>query len=290
MANPQLEHGYIRIANELWDEIIRRDFSKRQKDILLFIWRLSYGCQHKHAYIPKMRYFQLCGVSETKIKEELEYLERCRVLIWDRVNKTFEIEKDYESWYVSLVKSWNEEVFNELLALNLSLRTSQNGKENFPKRETDLPKKGNSNFPKRETREALNPYGSKVEEGSKDIIKDSIKYKEEEEENQNPFIFFEQNGFGTLSPYIADELNYWIDGNFFDEPEIIIIRAMKEALLRNSRRWKYVDSILRDWNNSALKTLRDVEAHIESFEQNRNKTSFSSGKRRDALSMIDSLE
>lgn len=47
MADVQLENGYIRIATELIDEVIRRDFSKRQLAILHFIIRLSYGCHKK---------------------------------------------------------------------------------------------------------------------------------------------------------------------------------------------------------------------------------------------------
>ncbi len=39
MANPKIEKGYIRIANDLWNEILRRNFSfsKRQLNIILFV-------------------------------------------------------------------------------------------------------------------------------------------------------------------------------------------------------------------------------------------------------------
>lgn len=134
MANPQIENGYIRIANEIWDEVIRRNFSKRQKDILLFIWRLSYGCQKKYAVIPKMKDFEICGVSATQIKPELEYLEQCQVLKWDRENKTFEINKDYERWQINPVKGWDKERFDNLIRFNLA-KDSQNMKKNFIKRE-----------------------------------------------------------------------------------------------------------------------------------------------------------
>lgn len=43
MTGPQLEHGHVRIANELFDAIVRTDFSKRQLRVLLFIIRKTYG-------------------------------------------------------------------------------------------------------------------------------------------------------------------------------------------------------------------------------------------------------
>ncbi|NGP58183.1 replication protein [Paenibacillus thiaminolyticus] len=206
MASPQLESGYIRIANEIWDEVIRRDFSKRQKDILFFIWRLSYGCQKRAAYIPQMKHFELCGVSRTKVKDELIYLEKCRVLIWDQVNKLFEINKDYENWYISLVKTWDEHEFEELISMNLSQKKfpkrepgipekgtldEEDDEEQFPKRESTVPEtgidssqKGNPEFPKRElkvpkkgtvtTDEPNNDAASEASKDSKDN-KDNIK-------------------------------------------------------------------------------------------------------------------
>lgn len=187
MANPQTENGYIRIANEIWDEVIRRDFSKRQKDILLFIWRLSYGCQRRSAYVPKMKDFELSGVPATQIKTELEYLERSRVLFWNREEKLFEINKDYEKWYVNLVKSWNDERFTELLAINIKhKKSSQNmndnfmkhedeENENFTKHEVETSQNMNIDFMKHEDQGGSIPCGSKAKSVSKDIIKDIIK-------------------------------------------------------------------------------------------------------------------
>jgi phage replication O-like protein O len=199
MASPQTGNGFIRIANELWDEVIRRDFSKRQKDIIDFIWRLSYGCQKKTAYIPKLVYFELCGIGRNHIKEELQYLESCRVIFWDREEKTFEVNKDHEQWQVSPVKGWKEFKFDELLHLNMQ-KSSQNGNEKvpkkgmkkfpkqelfdeeesemFPKREQEGSQNGNifsEKVPKTGTSTLDNPSNDAASRVSKDIFKDSIK-------------------------------------------------------------------------------------------------------------------
>jgi predicted phage replisome organizer len=116
------------------------------------------------------------------------------------------------------------------------------------------------------------------------------KEKDINNKEANPFNFYEQNGFGTLSPTLTDEINYWIDGQFFNEPEAIIIRALKEAVLKNSRRWKYVSTLLIDWSNSGLKKLSDIEAYVAEFDQNKNKPGYSPKRRTNALSMLDRLE
>lgn len=84
---------------------------------------------------------------------------------------------------------------------------------------------------------------------------------QEEKESPNPHQFFEANGFGTLSPLVAEDINDWLDGGYFDEPERIVTEAMKQAVLNNARNWKYVSRILMDWSNRQLKTMRDVQAY-----------------------------
>lgn len=199
MANPQKENGHIRIANELWDEVIRRDFSKRQKDIILFIWRLSYGVNQKTAYIPKLVYFELCGIGKNHIRKELEYLEHCKVIIWDKEERTFEVNKDYEQWQVSPVKSWFDYKFDELVHLNIR-KSSQKGNkkvpemgtkkfpkqelfqeeenEKFPKQELSSSQNGNNfseKVPKTGTSTIENPLQDKALRDSKDIFITSIK-------------------------------------------------------------------------------------------------------------------
>lgn len=163
----QLENGHIRIANEIWDEIIRRDFSKRQKDILHFLLRLSYGCQKKTATIPKLKDFAMCGVAPTQIANELNYLKTCKVIDWDRDDMIFAFNKNYDYWQVSPVKGWDKERFNELIHLNLK-KTSQN--MNFTKHE--LHETLSLGFMKHEDIEPSIPCGSKDEDVSKDSIKD----------------------------------------------------------------------------------------------------------------------
>jgi hypothetical protein len=127
MVNPQKERGYVGIANEIWDEIIRRDFTKRQKDILQFILRISYGCGRKIAHVPFLKDFSLCGIGQTNIKNELIYLDQCEVIYWDREENNFGFNKNYNDWQVSPVREWNPDRFKEILHINLMAAKQERG-------------------------------------------------------------------------------------------------------------------------------------------------------------------
>ncbi|WP_217563044.1 replication protein [Paenibacillus sp. GbtcB18] len=120
MANPQPENGFVRVANEIWDEIICRSFSKRQIDIILFILRLSYGCNKKTAKIPLQQDFILAGLGgKGNIALELKRLEAARVITRNKEAGEYALNKDYETWDVGLVKGWEKARFEKLLNLNL---------------------------------------------------------------------------------------------------------------------------------------------------------------------------
>lgn len=77
--------------------------------------------------------------------------------------------------------------------------------------------------------------------------------KEDEQDMQrNPFRFFEEEGFGYLSSFLADMLSSLID----DYGEEKVLDAMKEAVKRNARNMAYVQRILqsneiksKEWGN-----------------------------------------
>lgn len=117
MTDSRRKNGYVAIANEIWDEVIRRDFTKRQKDILFFIWRLSYGCNQQVAVIPMQKDFSLCGVGKGHIGAELKHLETCKVITRTDVEYCF--NENYDLWKIDSVRGWEKERFQELIHLNL---------------------------------------------------------------------------------------------------------------------------------------------------------------------------
>lgn len=75
----------------------------------------------------------------------------------------------------------------------------------------------------------------------------------------SPFDFYQENGFGMLKPYVAEQINYWID-DFEENGNEIVNEAMKEAVNNNVTNWNYVNSILKAWYNDGVKNLEDVKA------------------------------
>ncbi|AKL94995.1 prophage lambdaCh01, replication protein O [Clostridium aceticum] len=190
MANPQPTDAHLRIAHVITEEIMMRDFTKRQRSILDLVLRLSWGCNKKEAIIPKLRYFELCGIPQTKIKSEITYLVNARVIFWEESTNQFWFNKNYEEWKISIVKGYDRNFLAELIYLNVkntvdkpvdnhvdkeTLKTEELPKmgSDFPKGEESSHLERGSNFPKEEVLKSSNPVVSKGEGVYKEIIKES---------------------------------------------------------------------------------------------------------------------
>ncbi|EWX05036.1 DnaD domain protein [Staphylococcus aureus] len=84
------------------------------------------------------------------------------------------------------------------------------------------------------------------------------------------FDFFQDNGFGFITPYNLDDLNYYLD-SFEDDSDEIVTASLKIAKDRNKVTWGYAKSILNTWLNANLKSIEQVRAfekqQIESKKQ-----------------------
>lgn len=283
MANPQTGDGFIRIANQLWDEVIRRDFSKRQKDILLFIWRLSYGCRHTVAIVPMLKDFELCGVPATQINGELKFLQQCKVLLWNPDQKQFSINKDYEQWQMAPVRKWDDDRFKELIAVNIKGEmTSQNMKsdfmkdevlegDDFTKHEVDTSQNMKSDFTKHEVKEGLSLTGTKDEEGSKDRFKDSI--KDSSTRSLENIDTLADHSFGQI--YKLFEEDFTANGkvsrievdDLTDHFETYggewLLEAMREAVRANKKSLSYINGVLNGFRKrGSCKKEKDIEPEI----------------------------
>ena len=89
----------------------------------------------------------------------------------------------------------------------------------------------------------------------------------------NVFDFYQENGFGMLTPNTVQKLDDWIAD--FNGNEEIIIEALKEADENNVRKWSYVNSILKNWHSKNVKTLNDINA----LKNERQATSYKQDKK-----------
>ena len=103
MANPQKEHGYTPISNELLDQIISSDFNATQLKIIFAIFRYTYGYNRK-SHVLSMNFLSITtGVSKRNIRREFKNLLDGNVI---KVTKDcsytspreVSVNKNYEQW------------------------------------------------------------------------------------------------------------------------------------------------------------------------------------------------
>jgi DnaD/phage-associated family protein len=102
--------------------------------------------------------------------------------------------------------------------------------------------------------------------------------KKEEEEApayvENPFQFFEQNGFGTIGGHISQKISAWCD----DLSDELVLEAMKIAVERGAKSWSYVEKILINWDEKKIKTVQEAHALILAYKEQQSKQRDRPGK------------
>lgn len=73
-SSPQLEDGHIRIANELFDAILKFPFTLKQQSVLLAIVRKTYGFNKKADDMSAAQIGALCGMARNHVTETLNEL------------------------------------------------------------------------------------------------------------------------------------------------------------------------------------------------------------------------
>lgn len=114
----------------------------------------------------------------------------------------------------------------------------------------------------------LRGYSQKFKENNT-----SINNKKEEERNfqkeLKDVIEFYENNITLITAFISEDMeNYLKSGLYAD----LIIEAMKEAVSRNKRNWKYVTGILNDCINNKVYTAKQFKIRQEEFKSNKTQT------------------
>ena len=102
MANPQLEEGYIRIANELYRAIYSSDLNSSEFRVLLFIIYQTYGYNRKSRQLTKSYISTGTGVPVETVKRTLKSLIEKKIIIarssCHNLPKSFSVNKKYDQW------------------------------------------------------------------------------------------------------------------------------------------------------------------------------------------------
>jgi phage replication O-like protein O len=102
MANPQVEKGHTRIANEILEQIAKTVLSGTKYRIVIAVWRYTYGFQRKKHKMSAAFLANAINSDRSHVYKELTELEEQKILLIHREGpgKSYEISfnKNYEEW------------------------------------------------------------------------------------------------------------------------------------------------------------------------------------------------
>jgi len=96
MANPQLENGYTRIANELLVALTKIDMPPTCFRIALYVIRMTYGYGLKNDYFPVMKIAESIGIHRVVVTRNLVMLKKANIVVRD--GQKIGIQKDFDKW------------------------------------------------------------------------------------------------------------------------------------------------------------------------------------------------
>lgn len=98
--SPQLEQGYVRIANELLDAILAYPFTARQMKVVMAIVRKTYGYQKLVDDVSASQLAAVCGLQRTHVTATLNELASMNIITKapGTYGSVVGINKHYRNW------------------------------------------------------------------------------------------------------------------------------------------------------------------------------------------------
>lgn len=106
MANPQVENGHIKIANEILEALVKSKLNGTQLSLCLFLIRKTYGWNKKEDEIALSQFYKSLPYSERGVKKEISNLKKMNIFVVSKQGNVFgdstvySFNKNYESWVV----------------------------------------------------------------------------------------------------------------------------------------------------------------------------------------------
>lgn len=100
MKKPQLEDGFTRIANELFEAILGYGFTQRQLVVVLAILRKTYGYGKKEDDMSASQVGEVCNMSRNHVTEVIGQLAKMNVLTkrQGHFGMILGVNKSYKEW------------------------------------------------------------------------------------------------------------------------------------------------------------------------------------------------
>lgn len=99
MANPQKEDGYVRIANDILDNLAKLFLNSREWNVVIFVIRKTYGYNKKFDDIALSQFERGCRLTHSQVCKILPALVSQRILLKSEFG--YALNKNYDEWVVS---------------------------------------------------------------------------------------------------------------------------------------------------------------------------------------------
>ena len=100
MANPQTENGFTKIANEVFEELVKTALLGSEFQICFLVIRKTYGFNKKEDRISLTQFEKGTNLSRPTVVKSLKNLVSRNILLRSE-NLIYKFNKDYESWVVN---------------------------------------------------------------------------------------------------------------------------------------------------------------------------------------------
>lgn len=114
----------------------------------------------------------------------------------------------------------------------------------------------------------------------------SIESSTKEEKKEDIFKVFERELGRTISSMELELINGWLSSG---TPEEIILGALREAVYNGANSFRYIDTIIYNWEKKGFKTMDDVKKYMRTRREEKNKDKTISKKEQE-ISDYDWLE
>lgn len=108
MANPQVEDGYTKIANEILEILSRVNLPAYEMRVLILLLRKTYGWKKKRDWISISQFLVGTGLPDRRyVHRALKGLENKNIVVIcrdDKKHPTYGFQKDYERWKLPSLK------------------------------------------------------------------------------------------------------------------------------------------------------------------------------------------
>ncbi|WP_010281112.1 DnaD domain protein [Bacillus timonensis] len=245
--------------------------------------------ERKWVYITYDELAKQIQVSNSTVRRAIEKLENKGFLASDNFNK---MKMDNTKWY-----SINYEKVKELKADDNALQHDveekteipQPNHESCPNRADDMLKVDSTSAQNEQKMcstwtDVVSNMSRAIPEITSEITsentsKTSSSSKQTNDNEEESFRFFEQNGFGKIGNYYAQKIKSWCEKLSCE----IVIVAMKLALENGSKRWNYVEAVLRDWSRKGYRSVKEIQDAQHAYKTKKQQQTFRKPLRKELI-------